>query len=129
MKNSYYDLTNPAQCLTDIVQSWTEYLSISEREATNRREIEAWEKTTLANIQAKRDLIIGYLNRSFDERENNFKQLFQTVDLAITNGDNQQLGLALNAITELAKSSPFKDLSDLSTVREALADLDHTWEF
>ena len=43
-------------------------------------------------------------------------------------GDNQQLGLALHAIVELARSNPFKDLADLSTVQAALADPDHVWE-
>ena len=120
--------TNPVQCLNEVVQAWTEYLEITEKEATKRRKIEAWEKTTLAEIQAKRDFLIGYLERSFDERAKNFQALFQTVDQAISSGDNQQLGLALHAIVELAKSSPFKDLADVETVRAALADPDHVWE-
>ena len=65
---------------------------------------------------------------SFDERTKNFHSLFQTADRAMSSGDNQQLGLALHAIVELAKSSPFKDLADLSTVKAALDDPDHVWE-
>jgi hypothetical protein len=122
-------VTDPVQCLNDILQAWTTYVEICETEKTKRRAIEAWEKTTLENIQAKRDFLIGYLDRSFDERATNFQSLFQVVDRAITNGDNQQLALTLNAITELAKSSPFKDLADLSAVQAALDDPDHVWEF
>lgn len=120
---------NPTQCLTYIVQAWTEYKKIAEEEATERRWIEAWEKTTLAEIKAKHDFFIGYIERSFDEREKNFKSLFQVVDQAVSSGDNQQLGLALHAIVELAKSSPFKDIADLSTVKAALDNPDHVWEF
>jgi hypothetical protein len=119
---------NPAQCLTDVVQAWTEYLKIAEEERTKRREIEKWEKVTLAEIKTRRDLLIGYLEKSFDERSKNFQALFQTVDQAMLSGNNQQLGIALHTIVELAKSSPFKDLTDLSNVKAALDDPDHLWE-
>ena len=121
--------SNPVQCLNDIVQAWTDYMKTAAEEEAKRCEIEAWEKVTLAEIKAKRDFLIGYLERSFDERAKNFQSLFQVVDQAILSGDNQQLGLALHAIVELAKSSPFKDLADLSTVKAALDDPDHVWEF
>lgn len=121
--------TNPAQCLNDVVQAWTDYLKVVEGEKTKRREIEAWEKVTLAEIKAKRDFLIGYLEKSFDERSKNFQSLFQCIDRAMASGDNQQLGLTLHAVVELAKSSPFKDLADLSTVQAALDDPEHVWEF
>lgn len=120
---------NPAQCLNDIVQAWTAYMQVAEEARTERCKIAAWEKTTLAEIHTKQDLLIGYLERSFDERARNFQLLFQAIDHAISSGDNQQLGLMLHAIVELAKSSPFKDLADLSTVKAALNDPNHTWEF
>lgn len=119
---------SPTQCLNDVVQAWTEYLKIAEEEKTKRCEIAAWEKVTLADIKAKRDFLIGYLEHSFDERAKNFQSLFQTVDQAMSSGDNQQLSLTLHAIVELAKSNPFKDLANLSTVKAALDDPDHVWE-
>lgn len=119
---------SPVQCLNEVVQAWTEYLKISEEEKTKRRDIEAWEKVTLAKIQVKRDFLVGYLEHSFDERAQNFQSLFQTVERAMLSGDNQQLGLALHAIVELAKSNPFKDLADLSNVKAALDDPDHVWK-
>ena len=120
--------TGPAQCLSEIVQACTEYLKIAEEENTKRRQIQAWETVTLAEIKAKRDLLVGYLEHSFDERAQNFQSLFQVVEQAMLSGDNQQLGLALHAIVEVAKSSPFKDLADLTTVKAALDDPEHVWE-
>jgi hypothetical protein len=120
---------NPAQCLNDVVRAWTDYLKIAEEEKTKRGEIEVWEKVTLAEIEAKREFLIGYLDRSFDERATNFQFLFQTIDRAMSAGDNQQLGMTLNAIVELARSNPFKDLADLSSVKAALDDPDYVWEF
>jgi hypothetical protein len=118
----------PAACLDQVVQAYLECKRIIETETTKRREIEAWEKTKLAEIQAQRDLLIGYLEQSFDERSQNFKSLFQLVDQALANGDNQQLALTLDSIINLAKSSPFKDLADLAKVKEALKSSDHVWE-
>jgi len=120
---------SPVQCLNDVMQAWTEYLKVAEEEKTKRCDIKAREKVDVAEIQAKRDLLIGYFERSFDERAKNFQVLFQAVDRAMTSGDNQQLGLALHAITDLAKSSPFKDLASLSGVQAALGDPDHEWKF
>lgn len=120
--------SSPAQCLSEVVQAWTEYLKIAEEEKTKRCAIEAWERVTLAEIAEKRDFLIAYLERSFDERSKNFESLFQTVDKAILSENNQQLGIALHAIVELAKSNPFKDLADLSTVKAALDNPDHMWE-
>jgi hypothetical protein len=120
---------NPLQSLQETVLAYTDYLKIAEEEKTKRRDIEAWEKTTITQITAQRDLLIGYLERSFDERATNFRALFTVVDSAIFSGNNEQLALTLNSITELAKSSPFKELANLNQVSAALDDPDYEWEF
>ncbi|MEP0760890.1 hypothetical protein [Coleofasciculus sp. FACHB-T130] len=118
-----------SECLQKIVSGYTEYKIIAEQEQTKRCEIEAWEKETIANINAQRDVLMAYLDRSFDERAENFRALFGVVDLAITTGNNEQLALALNSITEIAKSSPFKDIANLASVKAALNDPNHEWSF
>ena len=84
---------------------------------------------TAAQIEAQRDCIIQYLERSFDERSENFRRLFAVVDQAIAAGSNEQLALALHSITELAKSSPFKELANLASVEAALEDPNYEWQF
>lgn len=125
----FTEVINPAQCLQQLVSAYAEYKTIAEQEQTNRREIDAWEKATIAKINAQRDFLIQYLDRSFDERAENFRALFGVVDRAIASGNNEQLALALNSITEIAKSSPFKDLANLASVKAALNDPDHEWTF
>lgn len=120
---------NPAECLQQMVSAYNEYKIIAEQEKTKRCEIDAWEKEAIAKINAQRDLLITYLDRSFDERAENFRALFKVVDSAIASGNNQQLALTLNSITEIAKSSPFKELANLASVRAALDDPDHEWTF
>lgn len=124
--------TSPAQCLQglqEIVTACTDYLKVAEEERTKRCQIKAWEKETISQINATRDLLTTYLDRSFDERAQNFRKLFAVVDCAIASNNNQQLALALNSITELAKSSPFQELTNLASVQAALDDPEHKWEF
>jgi ribonucleotide reductase alpha subunit len=121
--------TSPADCLKEIVSAYTQYKTITQQEETKRRGIEAWEKTTTTSINAQRDFLMAYLDRSFDERAENFRAYFAVVDQAIASGNNEQLALALNSITEVAKSSPFKDLANLTSFQAALDDPNHVWKF
>lgn len=125
----FNDSINPVTGFQQIVSAYVEYKTIAEQERTKRREIEAWEKETIAKINATRDLLITYLDRTFDERAKNFHDLFDVVDRAIASNNNEQLALALNSIAELAKSNPFKDLTNIASVRAALDDPEHEWEF
>jgi hypothetical protein len=123
------EFINPAESLQQIISAYAEYKIIAEQEQTKRREIDVWEKETIAKITTQRDLLMAYLERSFDERAENFRALFAVVDSAIASGNNQQLALTLNSITGIAKSSPFKDLANLASVRTALDDPNHEWIF
>ncbi|MBD2410622.1 hypothetical protein FACHB389_17560 [Nostoc calcicola FACHB-389] len=123
------EFMNPAESLQQMVSAYTDYLKVAEEEQTKRRDIEAWEKETITKINAQRELLMAYLDRSFDERAENFRALFAVVDNAIASGNNEQLALTLNSITEIAKSSPFKELANLASVCAALDDPDHEWTF
>jgi hypothetical protein len=112
-----------------VASAWSEYQKIEQQERTKRQDIEKWEKITIAEINKARDELIKYLEISFDERAENFRALFEVVDRAITVGNNEQLALALHSITEIAKSSPFKELANLASVRAALDDPNHEWKF
>ncbi|MBD2212918.1 hypothetical protein H6G27_24020 [Nostoc linckia FACHB-104] len=115
------------QSLHAIVEAYTEYKKVVQEEQTKRRDIERWEKITISGIQARRDVLINYLEHSFDERAKNFSFLFTKVDEAIAQGDNNQLNLFLISIIELAKSSPFKDFENITSVKAALNDPDYEW--
>ena len=130
VKNSSFKETiDPLVSLQQIVSAYIDYKKVAEQEQTKRRAIEAWEKETIARINAQRDVLIEYLDRSFDERAENFRVLFNLVDRAMTTGNNEQLAVALHSITEIAKSSPFKELANLTSVRAALDDPNHEWTF
>jgi len=127
--NAFKEWLNPTECLQEIVLAYTNYMVIAEQEQTKRREFTAWEQTTISRIHEQPDLLIAYLDRSFDERAKNFHSLFCIAEQAIIIGNNEQLALALHSITELAKSSPFKELANLASVKATLKDPDHEWTF
>lgn len=128
-KASFKETIDPLVPLQQIVSAYTEYKKTAEQEQTKRREIEAWEKETIARINAQRDILVEYLDRSFDERAENFRVLFNVVDRAMATGNNEQLAVALHSITEIAKSSPFKELTNLNSVRAELDEPNHEWTF
>jgi hypothetical protein len=116
---------NPVGFISDCVQVYAEI----QREMTKRAEIEAEQQKQLAEIEAKRQIFLAYLDKAFAERAENFRRLFNTVDAAMANRDNEQLAVALNSINELAKATPFKDLIDVNRTKELLAEPGHEWKF
>ena len=127
--NKFVPQLNPAVCFNQLVDAYTEYQRVVQEEHTKRRKIAAWEKVAVAAIEQRRDVMMQFLDRSFDERAENFRQFFALADQAIASGSNDQLTAVLTSIVELAKTSPFNDLADLAKVEAALDDPDQTWEF
>ena len=120
---------NPVQCVKEISTAYTEYRQIQTQETTKRRQIEAWEKVSLKKIKAQRDLLMEYLDRSFDERKENFSNLFKMLDKAAENGDTQSIAMALKSIVDLASNGPFKDIASVDAVRGVLSDPNQDFEF
>ncbi len=107
-----------AECVRDIQKERTEQTRLHE---SARVEVE--------RIHAMRDVLLDYLDRSFDERRDNFRQLFERLDGAIAK-DNVQLATAvLDSVVKLADSSPFKALEDVAAARAALGEKGKEWKF
>jgi hypothetical protein len=120
-------LIEAAKLLAELKASMGDYIRITQEEKTKRAEIKAWENIKIEEIRAKRDLFITYLDKAFTEREKSFDRLFDQADEAMRHGDAQQLGAILSSITELAKTTPFKDLVDYNKTKEIMSDPDHKW--
>jgi hypothetical protein len=116
---------NPLSFVSDFVDLYTEI----QRQQTERVRIEAETEVRLAEIEAKRTIFLDYLDMAFAERKENFSRLFDAVDVAMADGSNEQLAMALNSINELARTTPFKDLVDINRTKELLAQPGHEWKF
>lgn len=106
-----------------------EVSKFTEIQKTKRKDIEAKRDIIINEIQSQKEILLVYLEKSFDERKDNFSKLFNVVDDAIKNSNMQQLAIGLDSINKLAASSPFKALSDIQSTKNALTDKDHTWDF
>jgi hypothetical protein len=96
-----------------VITSANEWVTVVAQEKTRREEIRAWEKTQIEIIDLQRDFLLTALSKTFDERSENFRRLFDQLDAAlVSSGDDAAAKVAdlLGAITDLANTSPFKDL-------------------
>jgi hypothetical protein len=97
-----------AQMLLNAVQVIVETTEIH---ITERTKIIADRDVAIRQIDATREIISLYIERTFDERRENFDRLFAVLDRAQDDGSLEQMQLALTGILELVKTSPFKDFA------------------
>ncbi|MFV0142049.1 MULTISPECIES: hypothetical protein [Empedobacter] len=128
---SVKSISNPSEAafvLKELITLAGEVEKFSEVQKTKRKEIEAQRDAYVAKINAQKVVMLAYLDRTFDERKNNFENLFKIVDHALENNNMQQLALGLDSINNLAATSPFKDLTSIQDTKNALEDKNHVWD-
>lgn len=96
---------------------------------TKRNEITAKRDILIAHIEKEKAILLDYLEKSFDERKENFAKLFSMADQALASQNNERLALILNSINFIAAESPFKALHSINDTKKALEDKKHTWDF
>jgi|SRR4051794_13248270 len=109
-----------------VVTLGRDWAQVHDAETTKRAEIAANADVTIAEIHARRDLFLTYLDKSFDERARTFDQLFDRLDKALA-GNPELVPSILASISALAHKSPFADLHDPQLLRRMLEDPDHEW--
>ena len=131
LKNIQKGLKSPADVLS-LIQTLSktaeDVKKFTEVQKTKRAEIRAQAEVRIREIDSMRDLLMSYLDRTFDERRRIFAKQFECVDKALVDGDMNMLAISLNNITDLAKSSPFKALADFSSVKKQLGQKNTTFD-
>ena len=97
-----------------------EVAKFTELQETKRTQIRSNADVAIKKVEAMREVLQEYLTKSFDERSAIFAKHFEVVDSALINGDTAMLSAGLNAINELAASSPFKALADFNSIQQML---------
>ena len=126
--NQIFTKFDPTFVLKELITAASEVAKFSEVQVTKRTEIEAKRDENIAKINAQKEILLIYLEKSFDERKDNFERLFNVIDYALINNNMEQLALGLNSINHLAATSPFKDLANISTTQQALNNKNHLWD-
>lgn len=99
-----------------------EVAKFAEVQETKRTQIRMDAEVAIKKVEAMRDTLKEYLEKSFDERSAIFAKQFEVVDKALATRDNNMLSMGLTSINELAASSPFKALADINSVQKMLTD-------
>jgi alkylated DNA nucleotide flippase Atl1 len=116
------------QVLSQMVDTADLWVKVVQEESTRREEIRAWEATERERIVAQRDVLLRGLELAHDERRENFRRLLDNLDVAMREDDATTAASLLDSITELAKSSPFKDLGNVEFVANELKQPHRTWK-
>lgn len=108
-------------CCERVAVEFINYLNTAEQEKTKREMIANWRKVSSEKIAAQKQFLMQYLDKTFDERKENFSHFFNALDKGIESGNIEIVNAALNGIVDLAKTSPLK-----AEVSQVLAAIDNT---
>lgn len=125
------NITNPAEVIgafNVLVEVARDSIRYAEEQETKREEIRAIRDASIVQINAIKECLNTYLEKSFDERKELFAKQFECVDAAILSGDIEMLSTSLASINSLASSSPFKNLADFTSVQQSLLNPDTEWD-
>lgn len=116
------------RALNEVVEAAREYGVLREEHRTKRAEIATYAALESQRIQAAESVIKDYFRQSFAERSKMVDGLLERFDAAAAAGDTATANSALNALVDVARTSPLADLKDFSHIRAALNDPDKEWE-
>lgn len=91
----------------DMVSQITELMRIREIEQTKREEIVARKETTIAAINAQKEVLLEGMRHVFAERAVVLQQSFKALDHALEKGDLAMLNVALGSMVQVIQTSPF----------------------
>jgi len=117
------------QEVVEVVRACVECAKVIEQQQTERARIQHKASVQIELIQGRRELMVGFLDQAFIERRQNFRELFDRLDVALERDNVEGVRTVLGAIVALAKSSPFDALQDAASAHEALLDKSVVWEF
>lgn len=96
--------------LSDVVK---DNHKVTEEEVTKRHNITAMKEFEIEKIQAQKEVLKDYFEKTFSERKINFDKMFDLLDKGIASNNSELIQLSLNSIVDMAKDSPLKHIEKL----------------
>ena len=125
---SFDAVVNPSQVLQTMVDAASDWVKEVQQAKTERADIAAWERVQTGRIHAQREVLLKALDLTFDERRENFRRMFDGLDRAMDAGDAGQAASLLESITDLARTSPFKELANVQVIASELKRPERVWD-
>jgi hypothetical protein len=116
------------QAIAGLIEVASDTMKFAQTQETEREKIRCQRDVAIHQINQTTQLIQKYLDNTFDERKDIFNKQFQVVDEALRTNNLQMLSSGLQHINDLAVQSPFKALSDIKNVQDALNNPDTIWD-
>lgn len=120
--------TLPAVAGLDALNELVGCVTVIAQEKTKQARLTTYRDTEVSRIKAAESILHKYFDGVFADRRANIDGLFKRLDQALDSGDSQAITQVVNAVVDIAKTSPLADLGDLSQIRAALDDPDQIWE-
>lgn len=121
-------ILDPSLVLQTMVETATDWIKEVQHAKVERADIAAWEKVQTHKIRAQHEVLLKALDLTFDERRENFRRMFDGLDRAMDAGDASQAASLLESITDLARTSPFKELANVQIIASELKRPDRVWD-
>lgn len=102
-----------------LVDAYKDCHKTAEIEKTKRESIQSWRDTNIKSIEENSAILKQYLEHTFQERAAIIQGTFERLDQAISDGNNEAVGLMMNAIVAIVKESP------LAQARQVIADMNN----
>lgn len=114
--------------LNNVVEAGREYLRLREVHTTTRARLDAYRALESDKIRAAELVLTDYFDHVFQERSQNFEEMWSRLDDAAEQGDDDAVRSLLGGIVQLAQTSPLSGLADLPALRAAFDDPNTVWE-
>jgi hypothetical protein len=92
--------------LTLLVEAYKENHKVTKIEREKREQIQTMKEIEIEKIRQQARVLQIYLDKSFEERRENFDKMFDSLDKALEKNDIQSIGAIAGMIVEVAKTSP-----------------------
>lgn len=98
-------------------------------ESTQREKLRAYRDAEVQRIKSAEAVLRHYFDRTFEERVETNRRLFDSLDSALRAGDHSAVQSVVAGIVEVARTSPLAQMGDLGALRRAMDDPDTVFEF
>lgn len=111
------------QYITPTSQVILDFISLALEEHRDERrvrvELDARYNAFIEALRVEQETILGYFDRVFGERENALRQLYDLMERASEDGDNEQIRVAVEGVVGVIRSNPLLGFEEF---RNALSD-------
>lgn len=122
-------LADAFSALNHLVDFVRDSIQIHQVESTKREKLKTYRETEVMRIKASEKTLQDYFDRTFGERRETNKRLFESLDRAIESGDVAAMQTVVGGIVEVARTSPLANIGNLGELRSAMHDPNATFEF